>query len=92
MRCDGGATSNLGLVGMQLYVVNQDGRSSNNVWWQVRFRENHFRAHVQRQDARQLRGRADVGLSAHVVKVLSAQPDGRVVDARNVIQLSLIHI
>ena len=72
MLCDGGAASNVRLLGMQLYVLNHDSRSSNYVWRQVRIREDHLRADVQRQDASELRGRVEVGLSAHGVKVLFA--------------------
>ena len=86
MRGDGGTALNVGLHGMRLYVLNHDSRSSNNVRRQVRFPKDHLRADVQRQDARELRGRVDVGLSAHVVKVLTAHPEGRGVDARNVVQ------
>ena len=52
MRGDGGAASNVGRKGMQLYVLNHDWRSSNNVWRQVRFREDHFHADVHLQDDR----------------------------------------
>ena len=86
MRCDGGATLTDGLRGMELNVFNDDGRSSYNGWRQVGFRKNHFRSDVQGYDARQFGGGADVGLSAHLVKVISSQWDGRDVDAWNVIQ------
>ena len=84
MRGDGIAPSDGRLHGTQLYVHNLDGRSPNNTRWQIRLCEDHIHADVNKQDARELRGRADVRLAAHVAEVLSAHPDSWDVDGWDV--------
>ena len=85
MRGDGAAPSDVRLHGMQLYVNNLDESASNDARWQVLVRGDHRHADVDGQDARELCGRADVGLAAHVVEVLPAHPDGRDFDGGNVV-------